>query len=262
MNIHKAHAGQIFYFRNLSFEVLFSHDLLTPKLPDVFFDSTSAYSYMKDRRLLIASASKDFTNTLSIIAQATVAVDENTAYKALWTGDASCFGLETVNKMYGAAMKSDFVQVPHHGRTQMTVGKEDDDDLRKYYHQIQVNAFFGAVREAVQEKTPITQFPEHYNADGSYGFVRAKYVLYPSSIGRVDFYDDIDNLDPSMDVNKYDRSNLSEWNPLYHLQDEARLAGGDSYLARCVLTVFTLGSSVTVVKDHDVIKPQMPDSLQ
>ena len=263
-NIHKAHAGQMFYFRNLSFEILFSYDLLTPKLPDVFFDSTSAYARMKDKRVLMNYKKKgrDFSNSFSIIAQATVAVDENTAYTAMWTGDATCYGMETANKMYSAAMKSDFVQVPHHGGTNMAEGKEDDDDLRKYYHQNQVNAFFGAVREAVQEKTPIAQFPEHYNADGSYGFVRAKYVLFPSSVNRVNFYDDMDNLDPSMDVNKYDRSNLSEWNPLYHLQDEARLAGGDSYLARCVLTVFTLGSSVTVVKDHDVIKPQMPDSLQ
>ena len=263
-NIHKAHAGQIFYLRNLSFEVLFSYDLLTPKLPDVFFDSTSSYSRMKNKKVLMnwTGGGRDFTNTFSIIAQATVTVNEETAYTTLWTGDASCFGIETVNKMYGAAMKSDFVQVPHHGGTQMTVGKEDDDELRKYYHQIQVNAFFGAVREAVQENTPISQFPEHYNPDGSYGFVRAKYVLYPSSVNRVNFYDDMDNLDPSMDVNKYDRSNLYEWNPLYHLQDEARLAGGDSYLARCFLTVFTLGSSVTVVKDHDVITAKMPDPLQ
>ena len=72
----------------------------------------------------------------------------------------------------------------------------------------------------------------------------------------------MDNLDPSMDVNKYDVLNLSTWNPLYHLQDEARLAWGDSYLARCFLTVFMLGKSVTVMKDYDVIKSKMPEPLQ
>ncbi len=104
-NIHKAHAGQIFYLRNLSFEVLFSYDLLTPKLPDVFFDSTSAYSRMKNKKVLMnwTGGGRDFTNTFSIIAQATVTVNEETAYTTLWTGDASCFGIETVNKMYGAA---------------------------------------------------------------------------------------------------------------------------------------------------------------
>ena len=257
-NIHKAHAGQKFYLRNFTFEVLFSFDLLTPLLPDVFF-VPSSYKRMRNARKLMnwTGGGRDFTNTFSIIGQATVTVDKNTTHTAMWTGDASCFGIETANKMYGPAMKSDFVQVPHHGGTQMTAGKEEDNDLLKYYHQIQVNAFFGAVPEAVQEKTPKELFPEHYNEDGSYGYVRAKYVLYPSSINRVDFYDDMDNVKPDMDVNERDVSNLSEWNPLYHLQDEARLAGGDSYLARCFLTVFTLGKIVTVTKDLDVIKPNM-----
>ena len=262
-SIHKAHAGQKFYLRNLAFEVLFSFDLLTPLLPDVFFTQTTSYSPMKDVRKLMnwTGGGRDFTNTFSIIGQATTTATDGTAHTAMWTGDASCFGIETVNKMYGPAMKSDFVQVPHHGGTQMTPGKTDEDELKKYYHQIQVNAFFGAVPEAVQEKTPKELFPTHYNEDGSYGYVRAKYVLYPSSINRVDFYDDMDNAKPDMDVNECNVSNLSEWNPLYHLQDEARLAGGDSYLARCFLTVFTLGKSVTVAKDHDVIKPNMHELL-
>lgn len=256
--IHKAHAGQKFYLRNLTFEVLFSYDLLTPRLADALFVSGS-YARMKEPGVLMnwTGGGRDFTNTFSIIGQATVTVDANTSYKALWTGDASCFGIETVNKMYGPAMKSDFVQVPHHGGTQMTPAKDEENELIKYHHQIEVNAFFGAVAEAVQEKTPKELFPTHYNADGSYGYVRAKYVLYPSSINRVDFYDDMDNVKPDMDVNECDVSNLSTWNPLYHLQDEARLAGGDSYLARCFLTVFTLGKEVSVTKDHDVIKPNM-----
>ena len=69
----------------------------------------------------------------------------------------------------------------------------------------------------------------------------------------------MDNAKPDQEIFTSDTSNLKGWDPRKHFQDEARLAGGDVYLARCYLTVFTLGDTVTVVKDRDVIKTPMPD---
>ncbi|MBR2020360.1 MAG: hypothetical protein IKA05_08190 [Clostridia bacterium] len=259
-NIHKAHAGQMYYIRNMTAEILFTYDLLTPKLPDVFF-TNDAYIQMKEPGVLQNSTGGggDFTNSFSIIFQATVKVDEDTSYKALWGGDYTCFGIETVNKMYGFAMKSDFVQVPHHGSIQMSNGSESDP-LIKNYHRIQVNHFFGSVYGAWQEEYTLNRFGSYFSpdGDGSYGYVRAKYILWPASVGRSSYFDDVDNAYPDKDISDSSKSNLKGWNPLYHLQDEARAAGGDVYLARCYLTVFTLGDTVTVTKDRDVIKTPMP----
>lgn len=258
-SIHKAHVGQMYYLRNLTIEILFTYDMITPKLPDAFFKN-NAYIHMREHGVVQNSTGGgvDFTNSFSVIIQATVKVDEDTSYKAIWTGDATCFGIETVNSMYGFAMKSDFVQVPHHGSIQMTNGSESDT-LIKNYHQIQVNHFFGSVYNARQDEYTRARFADYFDKDGSYGYVRAKYILWPASIGRQHYFDDVDNAMPDQSIDVFYRSNLNDWNPIKHFQDEARLAGGDCYLARCYLTVFTLGDTVTVTKDRDVIKTPMPD---
>ena len=157
--------------------------------------------------------------------------------------------------MYGFAMKSDFVQVMHHGSIQMINGTESDP-LIKYYHKIQANHFFGAMSGISQENYTADLFGEYFKSDGSYGYVQAKYILMPASIAQSIFFDDLDNA--NQDITVGNTSNLNGWDPRYHLQDEARSAGGDLYLARCFLTVFTLGKTVTVTKDYDVIKTPMP----
>ena len=167
--------------------------------------------------------------------------------------------MEVANSMYGFAMKSDFLQVPHHGSPQWSSGVSTDPVLKRNYHQIQINHFFGACKEAAQYQYSVERFPEYYDSDGSYGFVRAKYILFPSSIDRDNFFDDISNENPAQPIGEVNKSNLTDWHPIYHLQDEARAAGGDCYLARCYLTVFTLGDDVTVAKDHDVIKANMTE---
>lgn len=257
-NIHKAHVGQKFYFADTTLEVLFSYDLLTPKLPDAVF-TNNAYIRMKEYGALqnTEGSGTDFTNSFSVIIQVTTKVDKDTSYKAIWTGDATCFGIETVNSMYGFAMKSDFVQVMHHGSIQMINGTESDP-LIKYYHKIQANHFFGAVSGISQENYTTDRFGEYFKSDGSYGYVQAKYILMPASIAQSTFFDDLDNANPNQDISANNTSHLNGWDPRYHLQDEARAAGGDLYLARCFLTVFTLGKTVTVTKDYDVIKTPMP----
>ena len=257
-NVHKAHVGQKYYFANATLEVLFSYDLLTPKLPDAFFPNSAYYIEMKEYGVIQNTLNNgDFTNAFSSIVQVTVKVDEDTSYKVIWTGDATCFGIETVNSMYGFAMKSDFVQVMHHGDVQMHNGTESDP-LIKYYHRIQVNHFFGSVAGALQDEYTADRFGEYFSPDGSYGYVRAKYILLPNSIKKADLFDDVDNANPNQDISASNKSKLTGWDPCYHLQDEARAAGGDLYLARCYLTVFTLGKTVTVTKDRDVIKNPMP----
>jgi len=195
----------------------------------------------------------NFTNTYSLIAQMTVQVKPDLAYTALWTGDATCYGIMTVNRMYGAAMKSDFVQVPHHGNTQMDRGTSNIEIL-KYAFEIEINHFFGAAAGVEQKNYPVTIFPELYNSDGSYGYVRAKYVLWPSYLKHATDY--IDG-EPGDDPNSVD-SRLTTWQPLYHLQAEAAAQGGGVYVARCFLTVFTLGETVEIAEDHTLFATSAP----
>ncbi|MBQ2734956.1 MAG: hypothetical protein IJF33_03910, partial [Clostridia bacterium] len=359
VQIYKAHVGQMYYIRNLTIEVLFTYDLLSPALPHALFVSDAygayaariynndevsfevtawsekdlqyqaldkiyrgkmpapntdgsytltipaGYTYKTDDGSHTYTATSDvsftfkktsaeylyfanydkqddvaiqreryvnakdstkaiyrayirnnFTNTFSIIAQATVTVDADTSYKAMWTGDATCYGIMTVNRMYGAAMKSDFVQVMHHGLTQMDRGTSEDD-LLKYAFEIEVNHFFGAAPDVTQTQYSIMRFPQFYSSDGSYGYVRAKYVLWPSYLKQATGY--IDG-EPGDDPNSTD-SRLTTWQPLYHLQTEAQAQGGDVYVSRCFLTVFTLGETVTVTEDPSVITTPMPDPI-
>lgn len=190
----------------------------------------------------------DFTNTFSVVSQATLKVSDTKSYKMLWTGDQTSYGTMTVNKMYGAAMKSDFVQVMHHGGIQMSRGSTGDA-YHMYYLEIQVNHFFGAVSGAENTQYTTNTYDSYYNADGSYGYVRAKYILWPGHLSKVaDFIDG----EPGDDKTK-DDSRLSPWEPRNHLEEEAQIAGGNVYPARNFLTVFTLGSTVSVATDKDVI---------
>ena len=259
VSIHKAHVGQLFHFCGMTLEVLFTYDLLSPTLPDAFYTS-DIYRYVKEFGVIPNSTgrSDDFSNNLSVVCQSTVTVDADASYKLLWMGDHYCLGAETLNATYGFALKSDFLQIPHHGMPMMFDGKEDEDPIIKYYHKSQYNHFFGAVAEAVNEEFTRERFPAYFDEDGSYGFVRAKYLLLPSSIVQSKFFDDIDNAHPEQDVTACNNSHLAGWKPIFHLQDEARLAGGDCYLARYYLTLFYLGKTVTVEKDFDLTRSGLP----
>ena len=242
VDIYKAHVGQMYYIGNMTVEILFTYDLLSPTLPDALF-VTDAYGVNRGTVHNATGSGGDFTNTFSLIFQATVNTDADTAYKAIWTGDATCYSIETVNAMYKAAMKSDFVQVPHHGGTQMGRGSASDVYI-KYYHEIQVNHFYGAMSGAPQEDYPISVFPEYYHSDGSYGYVRAKYILWPSHLAGA-----ASGIDGEPGDAATNDSRLTTWSPTYHLQEEAQAQGGDVYLARYFLTVFTLGETITVTED-------------
>ena len=359
VKIYKAHVGQTYYIRNLTVEILFTYDLLSPALPVSLFvsdaygayaeriynndevsftvtawsqkdlqyqaldaiykgkmpapnadgsytltipagytytapDETHTYTatsdvsftFKKDSAEYLYFANYDkkndvaiqreryvdakdstkavyrayvrnnFTNSFSIIAQMTLKVDGDTSYTAMWTGDATCYSITTVNRMYGTAMKSDFVQVMHHGLTQMDRGTSDNE-LLKYFFENEINLFFGAAAGVSQSQYSMTKFPQDYNSDGSYGYVRAKYVLWPSYLKQAVPYVD---GEPGDDIYSSD-SRLSTWNPLNHLQLEAKAQGGDVYVSRCFLTVFALGESVTVTEDHSVLITPMPDPI-
>lgn len=346
VDVYKAHVGQMYYIGNLTIEILFTYDLLSPTLPkavtgnnvngadavtgytetvmnraEVSFtvtkggdddqkykafekyaerngyssitrtvsETTVTYTYGENTISVTLNSKQDhwlktygqtnigrkrienstgtityraysrndFTNAFSVISQATLKV-ENTSYKAIWTGDSTYYGIEKVNELYGEAMKSDFVQVPHHGSTQMARDESAATDELKYYHERQVDLFYGDNTTKTQIGTT-GHYNSLYDADG-YGYVRAKYVLWPSSLKNTAGYidgepgDDTASWDlPSDKKNEPNDSRRTTWHPNNHLQEEAQAAGGDVYVARNYLTVFEFGTSVSVTTDTSVI---------
>ena len=330
VHIYKAHVGQKYYFANMTIEILYTYDLLSPKLPDYLFvtdNGTATNAYPKtetvENRLEVSftveknsaddklyqnfetelqkgtkmnrtvsdgkvtytcgsytvtvdensardlwlrtygetnhgrkrltsaddsslSADKikyraynksDFTNSFSITCQATVKVDSDTSYKAIWTGDVTCFGIETMNKMYGTAMKSDFVQVPHHGSTQMARDTSLANDWDKYYHETQVDLFYGD-NTAKSNIPSSNHYYSKYTASG-YGYVRAKYVFLPAALYGANAY--MDEI-PGDDTEVND-SRRTTWHPNNHLQEE--VGSGNMYAARNFLTVLSLNANGT-----------------
>ncbi|MBQ2734887.1 MAG: MBL fold metallo-hydrolase [Clostridia bacterium] len=292
VDIYKAHVGQMYYIRNLTVEILFTYDLLSPTVPEAFYPDgeVDPYYYLStdsshkngvgNGGILNSSDMHDFTNTFSVCCQATLNVDNKTSYKAIWMGDQTCFGIETMNKMYAFSLKSDFVQVPHHGSTQMSAPKitaHSSCDIvyhgnsngihYSYYHQEQVNRFFGMVSAAASSSKnghyTEENYPDLYDADG-YGYVRAKYIMWPASTLVSANLDDIDGTRNVEDDST--NSRLTTWSPVIHLQVEANYAGGDAYIARYYLTVFNFtdlaaadakGSTYTPTFDKTVITPTM-----
>ena len=295
VDVYKAHVGQKYYISNLTVEILFTYDLLSPTLSEAFYPDgeVDTYYYLSqdpnhkngigNGGVLNSTNMHDFTNTFSVVCQATLKLDADTSYKAIWTGDQTCFGIETMNKMYGFAMKSDFVQVPHHGATQMSAPKitahtscniiyhgNSDGVHYSYYHNEQVNRFFGMVTDAANSANNkhYTEelYPELYDEDG-YGYVRARFVMWPSSVDRANLLDDIDGNRENV---KDDSANarLTAWSPVTHLQVEAVKAGGNAYLARHYLTVFNFAELAAAESadlvynptfDKEVIVPSMTE---
>lgn len=84
--IYKAHAGQVYHIRDAELEILYSTELLTPEDIMVNFNWTSLIFSM-----------------------------ELAGKKLMFMGDCTVESTALVCRMYGATLKSDFVQVGHHG---------------------------------------------------------------------------------------------------------------------------------------------------
>lgn len=285
VQVYKAHAGQMYYLGNLTVEVLFTFDILTPDMlaPNILpvhfsveegseedlqyqaydayvaehgkesvsraenGDGTVTYTYgdtavtvelnkardhymrtwgetdhgrsraknpaLENTVTYLAYAKNDYTNVVSVVTQATVHVD-GAEHRALFTGDATWEALEWMNAAYGKAMKSDFVQPPHHGcghfpRVKLgEIGevseellaahapyarialnfKKDKECWFTYRHPAQLDLFYGERKNRAQLRAELEQtgrtalYEEYYPEEGEYGNVRAKYVLWPTSV--------------------------------------------------------------------------------
>ena len=247
VDIYKAHVGQMYYIGNLTIEIMYTYDLLSP---DVTIANQGAYGTEGAEGYV---AKDDYTNTFSVVSQATLNVDGN-AHKAIWTGDVTGLGIEQMNSMYGTAMKSDFVQTPHHGWTQTTrveITQEEhksgkykfsgyvssDGKYYNFYYDYQVDLFYGDNTTKTAIGTT-GYYNSLYDADG-YGYVRAKYVLYPVAVEGASGY--VGN-----------NATRTTWHPTFHLQLEV---GEDNlFIAGSTLTVFTFdGANVTPSINDTVI---------
>jgi hypothetical protein len=81
----KLHTGNVFKVRNIEFEVLYTHEDLYPEALNNFNDSST---------ILLMSVE---------------------GQKILWLGDTTFAGSDIIAKMYHTHLKSDMVQVAHHG---------------------------------------------------------------------------------------------------------------------------------------------------
>ena len=287
VQVYKAHPGQKYYFDNVTVEILFTFDLLSPRLPDYCFTGTDAYAKMKTKRLISnqqaitgeAGRDTDFTNTFSIISQVTLKVDADTSFKAMMTGDASCFGIEAVNRLYGPHMKSDFLQVPHHGLPQLNQGSSASSD--PHYHELQVDLFFGDNTTQAQldkmypnanSTTTVQSYVKAYKSytSSGYGYVKAKYILIPTDLLHSSTYIDGEPGDDNWDAADYTDetftdtadpvdeyvniaegdSRRSSWNPVLHLQEEAEDNGGYVRVARNLVNTFILKANGTVERQQ------------
>ena len=84
--VHQVHVGQVFWFADLKMEVLYTIESFGPKVCNAL-------------------------NTTSIVLR--MEFGGETVY--LSTGDATGYGMEICNKMYGDYLQSDIIQVCHHG---------------------------------------------------------------------------------------------------------------------------------------------------
>ena len=98
--LYKAHAGQTYYLADAEIAILYTEEIaLTPS-------GNADCSH--------ESGDQSQTNRLSIVSQLTLPVDDGEV-KFMMTGDAEGTSIAHINGVYGTALKSDFVQAPHHG---------------------------------------------------------------------------------------------------------------------------------------------------
>ena len=92
----KVHTGQTFYFVNLKLEVLYTHEDAYPKRLEYFNNSSTIFR----GTLKTEDASGNPTESTMI-----------------WMGDSERIGGRRIMAAYGTGLKSDMVQVAHHGHT-------------------------------------------------------------------------------------------------------------------------------------------------
>jgi beta-lactamase superfamily II metal-dependent hydrolase len=92
VKIVKPHTGQKFYIRNAEFEVLYTHEDLYPTELTIFNDSSTV--------MRMTANGQTF----------------------MWLGDVQYDASDVICAMYDTYIKSDFVQVSHHGETGGTMG--------------------------------------------------------------------------------------------------------------------------------------------
>ena len=98
--LYKAHAGQTYYLADAEIAILYTEEIaLTPS---------------GNQGCNHKSGDQSQGNRLSIISQLTLPVNGYDV-KFMITGDAEGTAIDHVNGVYSTALKSDFVQAPHHG---------------------------------------------------------------------------------------------------------------------------------------------------
>ncbi len=95
---YKVHAGQKFFVRNIELEVLYTHEEMYPQTIELFNDTSTVI------RMGIYS-----TDGKGIPA------DAKPVETAIWLGDLHLRGSKNLRAMFGDLLKSDMVQLAHHG---------------------------------------------------------------------------------------------------------------------------------------------------
>ena len=103
--VYKAHVGQVYNLNGFTAEILYTMEMTAPIV-----------------------VNKSMSNTSSLVFRV---VAEGKSF--LYTADATSISIEFVNKVYGAKMDSDFVQVPHHGTLSNFESAESCAELGKFY---------------------------------------------------------------------------------------------------------------------------------
>ena len=88
--VYKAHPGQIFYLRNATVQMLFTHDMRT-------HEPLGNY------------------NSASIVSRVIIEHEGKPVLRVMMTGDMYGVVAAKLVKVYGDTMDSDMVQIPHHG---------------------------------------------------------------------------------------------------------------------------------------------------
>ena len=93
---YKVHSGDVFYLRNLKMEVLYTHEDLYPQSLEYFNNSSTVI-----RTTFLATDGKGN--------------QEGNGTSMLWLGDLQFKGSKCLRAMYGDYLKTDMIQVAHHG---------------------------------------------------------------------------------------------------------------------------------------------------
>ena len=106
--VYKAHIGQVYNFAGFTAEILYSLEQTAP-----------------------AVENKSMSNTSSLIFRV---VTENKSF--MYTADATSTSITFVNNAFGAKMKSDFVQTPHHGTCSNFSSEAALAELTEFYNSV------------------------------------------------------------------------------------------------------------------------------